>query len=102
MSLKAARKGAGTVSVANVLGSNIFDLLVAVPVAVLIAGTATIDYAVAAPMMGVLTVSTIALFALLRTGLTLTRAKSLFLLVLYGLFVTWMGLETAGLTSVVT
>lgn len=102
ISIKAARRGEGTVSIANVLGSNIFDLLIAVPVGVLIAGTATIDYTVAAPMMGVLTLVTIVLFAMLRTRLALSRAECVILLLLYGAFVVWMALETAGITRVVT
>lgn len=102
VSLKAARRGEGTVSVANVLGSNIFDLLIAVPVGVLIAGTATIDYTVAAPMMGYLTFATIVLFAMLRTRLVLARWEAWTLLALYAVFVGWMVLETVGITGVVT
>jgi len=102
VSIKAAQRGEGTVSMANVLGSNIFDLLVAVPVGVLIAGATPVDYAVAAPMMGFLTLATIILFAMMRTDLTLSRAECVVLLVLYGVFVAWMVLETAGLTAVVT
>lgn len=102
ISVRAAQKGDGTVSIANVLGSNIFDLLIAVPAGVLIAGTATIDFAVAAPMMGYLTVATIVLFAMLRTRLSLSRWESGVLLVLYAIFVGWMVLETAGITHVVT
>lgn len=98
---RAARKGEGEVSLANVLGSNIFDLLIAVPVGVLIAGSTTVDYAVAAPMMAVLVVATIALFAFLRTDLTLTRRESFVLLGLYAGFVVWMLLETFGVVSVV-
>jgi cation:H+ antiporter len=101
VSLRAARRGEGNVSLANVIGSNIFDLLVAIPVGVLIAGAASVRYDVAAPMMGVLTLATVALFTMLRTGLALTRAECGVLLGLYGLFVAWMILETAGLTSLV-
>ena len=102
VSVRAAQKGEGTVSMANVLGSNIFDLLVAVPVGILIAGATPVDYAVAAPMMGFLTLATIILFAMMRTRLALTRAECIVLMMLYAVFVAWMVLETAGLTSVVT
>ena len=34
----------------NVLGSNIFDLLVAIPAGVLVAGAAPVDFGVAAPL----------------------------------------------------
>lgn len=101
ISVKAAREGEGVVSLGNVLGSNIFDLLIAVPVGVLIAGASAIDFAVAAPMMGFLTLATIVLFTMLRTKLTLTRTESGLLLALYGVFVVWMILETVGVTSLV-
>jgi len=101
VSVRAARRGEGVISIANVLGSNIFDLLIAIPIGVLIVGSATIDFAVAAPMMGVLTFATILLFALLRTRLALSRTESWILLGCYVLFVGWMTLETFGITSVV-
>lgn len=101
VSLRAARKQQGTVSLANVLGSNIFDLLIAVPVGVLIAGTTAVDYGVAAPMMAVLTLATIVLFAMLRTDMRLSRTESIVLLTLYAVFIAWIGLETAGVTSLI-
>lgn len=102
VSVRAAQKGEGTVSMANVLGSNIFDLLVAVPVGILIVGATPVDYAVAAPMMGFLTLATIVLFAMMRTRLRLSQAECIALLVLYAVFIGWMVLETAGVTTVVT
>lgn len=101
VSVRAARKGEGDVSLANVLGSNIFDLLIAIPIGVLIAGATPIDFAVAAPMMAFLVVATIVLFTALRTGLTLSRKESVVLLLLYAAFLAWMILETFGVTSVV-
>ncbi|WP_022836149.1 sodium:calcium antiporter [Salisaeta longa] len=101
VSVRAAQRGEGTMSMANVLGSNIFDLLIAVPVGILIAGAAPVDFTVAVPMMGYLTLVSIVLFAMLRTRLSLTRFEAWVLLVLYGVFVGWMVLETMGVTSVV-
>ena len=101
VSIQAARRGRSVVSLANVLGSNIFDLLVAVPVGVLIAGSAQVNFAVAAPMMGFLTLATIVLFAQLRTGLRISRTECWLLLGLYAIFVLWIILETVGVTSVV-
>ncbi|NJN03063.1 MAG: sodium:calcium antiporter [Leptolyngbyaceae cyanobacterium SL_1_1] len=101
VSVRAAKKGQGTISLANVLGSNIFDLLVAIPVGVLIAGASPIDFAIAAPMMAVLTFATIVLFAFLRTGLILKKRESVVLLGLYAGFLVWTFLETFGVTSVV-
>jgi cation:H+ antiporter len=100
VSVRAARSGSGLTSLGNVLGSNTFDLLVAIPLGVLIAGSAPVSFAVAAPMMGVLTVATILLFTVLRTDLMLTTAESYVLLLAYVLFVAWIVTETVGVTGV--
>jgi len=94
VSVRAARNDRGVASLANVLGSNTFDLLVAIPVGVLLAGSTTINFAMAIPMFGVLTLATILLFTVLRTGLALSDAESYALLVLYLLFVGWVVIET--------
>ena len=97
VSVRAANDARGETSLGNVLGSNTFDLLVAIPVGVLLVGTVPIDFAVAAPMMGVLTLATVVLFALLRTDLSLTTAESTLLLLAYGVFVAWVVAESVGL-----
>ena len=99
ISLRSAGRGQGSLSLGNVLGSNIFDLLVAIPAGVLIAGATQVDYRVAAPLMAFLTLGTIVLFAATRTNLRLGRREATLLLLLYVAFVVWLGLETAGVTS---
>ncbi|MDH4280353.1 MAG: sodium:calcium antiporter, partial [Acidimicrobiia bacterium] len=99
ISIRLARRGEGVVSLSNVLGSNIFDLLIAVPAGVLIAGSVAFQFAVAVPLIGFLTLATIVLFAQLRTGLELSKLESWLLLVAYGAFVVWMILEQIGLMS---
>jgi cation:H+ antiporter len=99
VSIRAARAGDHVVSFANVLGSNIFDLLVAIPAGVLVAGAAVIDFAAAMPLMGFLTFATIVLFAMLRTGLELRRTEAAILLGVYALFLVWIALETLGVTD---
>lgn len=94
VSVRAAREGRGVASVANVLGSNTFDLLVAIPIGVLIVGTMPIDFAMAVPMFGVLTLATVLLFTVLRTGLLLSNAESYLLIGSYVVFVVWVVLET--------
>jgi cation:H+ antiporter len=101
VSARAAKSGKAVTSLANVLGSNIFDLLVAIPVGVLIAGAAVIDYSIAAPMMGVLTLATILLFTFMRTHMMLTGRESWVLLLSYAIFVVWMALESFGITHAV-
>jgi len=96
VSLRAARDDRGVASLANVLGSNTFDLLVAIPAGVLIVGTWTVDFATAIPMFAVLTGATILLFTALRTDLALSTGESYALLAAYIAFVVWVVAETAG------
>jgi cation:H+ antiporter len=100
VSVRAARGGSSVTSLGNVLGSNTFDLLVAIPVGVLIAGSAPISFDIAAPLMGVLTVATVLLFTVLRTDLLLTTPESYTLLAAYALFVVWIIGETVGLFNI--
>ena len=101
VSVRAARHGRGITSTANVLGSNIFDLLCCIPIGVLIAGTAVINYSVAAPMMAVLTFATLVLFLMMRTDMVLSRKESWSLLAMYGVFVLWVGLESVDVTNLI-
>lgn len=99
VSVRKARKGEAITSLANVLGSNIFDLLVCIPMGILIAGTATINFTTAAPLMGALTLATLILFSFMRTKMILSRSESAFLILLYVLFLLWMGLENFGVIN---
>jgi len=99
VSVKAAQGNRDVASLANVLGSNTFDLLVAIPVGVLIVGSATVDFAIAVPMFGVLTAATILLFVALRTDMTLTHLESYLLLGVYLGFVAWILAEVTGMVT---
>jgi cation:H+ antiporter len=101
VSVRAAREGRGITSIANVLGSNTFDLLVCIPAGVLIAGAAVINFSIAAPLMAVLTLATVALFLVMRTHMVLSRAEAWVLLALYLVFLAWMALETLGTLDLV-
>jgi len=100
ISVKASREGKSVASLSNVLGSNTFDLLIAVPVGVLLAGTTEINFSRAVPMMGSLTFATIIMFVLMRLNMDLTRRDAVVLLVVYFGFVVWITLEAFGLISV--
>jgi cation:H+ antiporter len=102
VSVRSAQDANGATSLGNVLGSNTFDLLVAVPVGVLVVGTTPVNFAVAIPMFGVLTLATVILFTLLRTDLSLTPPESVVLLVAYLVFAVWVVAETVGVVDLVT
>ncbi len=99
ISVKASRQGKDVASLSNVLGSNTFDLLIAVPVGVVLGGAVVINFSNAVPMMSCLTVATIAVFVLMRQDLELTRRNAVLLLSLYALFIIWIALESFGLVS---
>jgi cation:H+ antiporter len=94
VSVRAARDDRGVASLANVLGSNTFDLLVAIPAGVLVIGQASFNFSLAVPMFAVLTLATVMLFTALRTDLVLSTAESVVLLLAYVVFVAWVVLET--------
>jgi cation:H+ antiporter len=101
VSVRAAKDGRGITSIGNVLGSNTFDLLVAIPIGVLIVGSVPINFVTAIPMLGVLTLATVMLFTVLRTDLSITGLEAYSLLLAYVLFVAWVVAETVGLTSLI-
>ena len=99
ISVRAAHQGSDTISLANVFGSNIFDLLIAIPAGVFIAGQARIDFGVAAPLLGFLGLATIVLFTVLRTDLRLSVRESYGLIILYVVFIVAMILEQFRVTN---
>ncbi|MDZ7811439.1 MAG: hypothetical protein U5L11_17080 [Arhodomonas sp.] len=101
VSVRAARAGRGVTSLANVLGSNTFDLLVCIPAGVLIAGAAAVNFSIAAPMLAALTFATVLLFLMLRTHMVLSRRECVVLLGVYLVFVVGIGIETFGVIDLV-
>lgn len=101
VSVRAAATGDDVTSLTNVLGSNTFNLLVAIPVGVLLAGSATVNFLAALPTMGFLAFATLVFIVFLRTDLELTRLEALGFLALYGLFLVWMTLESLGVVETV-
>jgi len=96
VSVRAAQNDDSVTSLTNVLGSNTFNLLVAIPVGVLLAGSATVNFLAAIPTIGFLAFATLVFIVFTRTGLELTNAEGYGFLGLYGLFLVWMTLESVG------
>ncbi|WP_276301765.1 sodium:calcium antiporter [Halorussus lipolyticus] len=101
VSIRAAQSGDSVTSLTNVLGSNTFNLLVAIPLGVLLAGSATINFLAAIPTMGFLAFATLVFIVFTRTGLELTDREAYGFLGLYALFLVWMTLESVGVIETV-
>jgi cation:H+ antiporter len=101
VSVRAARKDDSVTSLTNVLGSNTFNLLVAIPVGVLLAGSATINFLAAIPTMGFLAFATLVFIVFTRTDLELTDREAYGFLGLYAVFLLWMTFESVGLVETV-
>jgi cation:H+ antiporter len=96
VSIRAAQNNDSVTSLTNVLGSNTFNLLVAIPVGVLLAGSATINFLAAIPTMGFLAFATLVFVVFTRTDLELTNREAYGFLGLYVAFLLWMTLESIG------
>jgi cation:H+ antiporter len=101
VSIAAARIDEPSVSLGNVLGSNVFDRLVAILAGVLLAGATPVSFAAAVPMMGFLIVATVVLFTFGRTGMEISDREAAMMLTMYGGFVGWLLLESVGLLGAV-
>lgn len=102
VSVHAAQQDEDVTSLTNVLGSNTFNLLVAIPVGVLLAGSTTINFLVAIPLMGFLAFVTIVFLVFIRTSLELTDLEAATLVALYVLFLAWMVLESTGVIETIS
>lgn len=96
VSVRASVLGRTESSVSNVLGSNVFDLLVAVPAGVMVTGTILINYTQIVPMMVFLVVATIVMLVFMLRDMRLSLRESHAMMILYALFGVWMTLEAFG------
>ena len=99
VSFQAAGREHHVASVANVLGSNVFDLLIVIPIGVLLVGAVPVNFGIAAPLMACLLLATLFLFVMLRTNLVLRSWEGGLLLVAYGAFIVFVGAETFSLIN---
>lgn len=102
VSVKAAQRKLSTASLTNAFGSNIFDLLVVLPVGVVVAGAVGFNYPRIMPMMMFLLFATVVFLVLARSGSELTNNNGKVLLMLYVGFIVWMGTEYIGVGGAIT
>ncbi|MDH3269707.1 MAG: sodium:calcium antiporter [Gemmatimonadota bacterium] len=100
VSVRASVLGRTESSVSNVLGSNVFDLLVAVPAGVMFTGAIVINYTQIVPMMVFLVVATVVMLVFMLRDMRLSMRESHVMMGLYIGFGIWMTLEAFGVTSI--
>lgn len=86
VSIRAAGNNRSVASMANVFGSNTFDLLVAVPAGVIAVGGTTVAVGALSPILLFLLVATGLLFIVLRSDFEIHRPEAYVLLFVYVLF----------------
>lgn len=101
VSFKQARNGQAEASLANVFGSNTFDLLIAVPAGIILAGGAVVNFSASIILLSVLVGVTVVVFITIRANLDIKEYQAVILLIIYALFVIWIILEGLSVVSVI-
>lgn len=89
MSVKAAQHNSADSSMGNAIGSNIFDLLVIIPLGVLAVGSVLVDLSILMPLMGFLLLSTIVTVIAMRQGFKLSKTNAWLFIAIYLTFTLW-------------
>ena len=99
VSVRASVMGRTESSVSNVLGSNVFDLLVAVPLGVMLVGAIEVNFTQIVPMMTFLIIATIVMLVFMLRDMELSMRESHAMMALYCAFGLWMTLEAFGVMN---
>jgi cation:H+ antiporter len=89
-------------AVANVFGTNTFNLVAALPIGVILAGGVSIGFLTSVPLILFLFYSTLFVLVVAATGFELTKLEGYALIGLYILFLLWMVSEALGYTAYLT
>ncbi|ERG89272.1 MAG: Ca2+/Na+ antiporter [Halorubrum sp. J07HR59] len=89
-------------AVANVFGTNTFNLVAVLPIGALLAGGVSLGFLTAVPLLLFLFYTTLAVVVLAATDFELTQLEGYGLLGLYLLFLGWMVTEAVGVTELLT
>ena len=100
VSVRASVLGRDESSLSNVFGSNVFDLLVAVPLGVIVAGSIVVNFTQIVPMMMFLILATVVMLVFMLRNMEINIRESHIMILLYVAFAIWMTLEAFGFTSV--
>jgi cation:H+ antiporter len=100
--IEMGERGDRRAAVANVFGTNTFNLVMVLPIGVILASGVSIGFLAAVPLLLFLFYTTLAVVVLAATDFEITQLEGYALLVLYVFFVLWMLTEAVGFTSYLT
>lgn len=89
-------------AVSNVFGTNTFNFLVVLPIGAIIAGGVTLGFLTAVPLIIFLFYTTLFVVVLAATDFEITQPEAYALLIMYILFLAWMGAESIGITEILS
>ncbi|RLM71439.1 sodium:calcium antiporter [Halorubrum sp. Atlit-8R] len=100
--VKMGQSGDQRAAIANVFGTNTFNLVAALPVGVVLAGGVSIGFLTSVPLMLFLFYTTLVVVVLAATDFELTTEEGYVLLAMYLIFLAWMTTEAVGVTTFLT
>ncbi|WP_280586736.1 sodium:calcium antiporter [Halorubrum sp. Boch-26] len=100
--VKMGKSGDKRAAIANVFGTNTFNLVAALPIGVILAGGVSIGFLTSVPLMLFLFYTTLVVVVLAATEFEVTTEEGYALLVMYVAFLGWMTTEALGITALLT
>ncbi|GAB3701826.1 sodium:calcium antiporter [Halorubrum pallidum] len=100
--VKMGKAGDKRAAIANVFGTNTFNLVAALPIGVILAGGVSIGFLTSVPLMLFLFYTTLVVVVLAATDFEITIEEGYALLAMYLLFIVWMTTEALGITTFLT
>ena len=100
--VKMGEAGDQRAAVANVFGTNTFNLVAALPIGVILAGGVSIGFLTSVPLLLFLFYTTLVVVVLAATDFELSTKEGYVLLAMYVGFLGWMTTEALGVTTLLT
>lgn len=100
--VKMGKAGDKRAAVANVFGTNTFNLVAALPIGVVLAGGVSIGFLTSVPLMIFLFYTTLVVVVLAATDFEITTEEGYVFLAMYVAFIGWMTSEALGVTALLT
>jgi cation:H+ antiporter len=100
--VKMGEAGDKRAAIANVFGTNTFNLVAALPIGVILAGGVSIGFLTSVPLMLFLFYTTLVVVVLAATDFEITTEEGYVLLAMYLAFLGWMTTEALGITALLT